>query len=96
MKYVKTSPVPHTVDAPIESMTVDIDGSPVGTFVEGDAEFVIENETVHLKYALDPAVIGVGDHSASVTISNGWEEMEINYPFVRPLLPVFTVFISGS
>ena len=33
MKYVKTSPVPHTEDAPIESIVVDIDGSPVGIFV---------------------------------------------------------------
>jgi hypothetical protein len=96
MKYLKTSPVPHTADAPIESIAVAVDGNPVGTFVVGNPEFVIENDTVYLNYPLDPNVISVGNHSADVTIDNGWEAATVNYPFVRPVLPAFTVFISGS
>jgi len=95
MKHLKTSPVLHTTENPIESITVSIDGDQVGVFVEGNPEFVVESDTVYLDYLLDPIIITVGSHSADVIIDNGWEVLSINYPFERPVLPVFTVYISG-
>ena len=95
MKYLKTSPVPHTATEPIESVTVTVDGAQVGVFVAGDNEFVVDADTMYLNYALDPAVIAVGPHDADVSIDNGWEAMTIAHPFVRPVLPVFTVYIAG-
>ena len=95
MKHLKTSPVPHTTENPIESITVSIDGTQIGVFVDGNPEFVVENDTVYLDYLLDPAIITVGSHNADVIIDNGWEALTVNFPFERPVLPVFTVYISG-
>jgi hypothetical protein len=97
MKHLKTSPVPHTTDNPIESMSIVLDGTPMGTFVEADPEFMVDTETstAYLDFVLDPAVVAVGDHIADVTVDNGWEAMTISYPFVRPVLPIFVVYISG-
>lgn len=95
MKYLKTSPVPHTVAEPIESMSLVLDGTPIGTFTEADPEFVVDVDTAYLNYPLDPAVVAVGSHTADVTIDNGWESMTVSFPFVRPVLPMFTVYISG-
>ncbi len=95
MKYLKTSTVPHTTTEPIESITLEIDGTQMGVFVEGNPEFVVDTDTVYLNFPLDPATVAVGNHDADVTIDNGWEAMTISHPFVRPVLPVFTVYISG-
>ena len=95
MKYLKTSPVPHTTENPIEFIGVSIDGVSVGTFIQGNPEFVIEADTVYLNFPLDPSAINVGSHTADVTVNNGWEDKTMSFPFVRPILPDFTVYISG-